>query len=765
MKNIESILDRFGLLILILIVIFLNLPFLSDIYVPIHDTLLYFEYFYFFYNGIFTHNAIPQWMPYEYYGVPAHLYQMDGLTPLSYLMIFLGKSFHVQNVLWLFKWAVIGEHIILAVGMYLLCRYFFRRKSTAFLLTLALTSGATSWFSQLCFDLRVIYLLPWTLWSWFVFLDHRKLEYFWLTALLFTVAVLGTPFYTIIIWMFIFAIIGLVYGRGKKLWQLFSQPWSKKSILLFLLFLIVASSFFLQLILLKNQVDVMAGSALRFDKVGSFLFHGGTFEIKYHFLKFLINPESPYYIGLFPFLFVIWAAFYVRHKYLLSASTVAIFLFWLSFGGFFSVLCYFIPPMPAYHHINFTYGELKIFLLLIAGFGLEHFWGQTSGKRILGILLAVALLIFITDMMLISGEWLLPVFMASNTKELFWKGINANWIFYGWSCYLIFFIILWMNVLFQKKSPDDRDQRRRNAVVLTSLALAFFIDIGMFHSQMYKLAPSLDSNQKSWVYTTRVFPLSYQASRSNEPLTQRQKDAVALTTRKYVGAIYSMSNSFCQFDMCISPYRSDIQPKGFNQFLKTRHLMSPEILKILGCGSPKLRLISNHQYFPSRAEATKALSRITEIFNMPILTKGNPRKISSIPSVPKISGLGTIAVERFSENRIDLNISVTAPEGTWLIYADSFHPGWKAKIDGKLTDIFEAYLFMKAVRIDPGQHHVSFYFYDPIATPNSYWIALVGFGAGIVLMITTGLFLFKPSFLRHFVSIPPMFSGPERHHD
>ncbi len=105
MKNIESILDRFGLLILILIVIFLNLPFLSDIYVPTHDTLLYFEYFYFFYNGIFTHNAIPQWMPYEYYGVPAHLYQMDGLTPLSYLMIFLGKSFHVQNVLWLFKWA------------------------------------------------------------------------------------------------------------------------------------------------------------------------------------------------------------------------------------------------------------------------------------------------------------------------------------------------------------------------------------------------------------------------------------------------------------------------------------------------------------------------------------------------------------------------------------------------------------------------------------------------------------------------------------
>src|SRR3989338_2483931 len=109
-------------IILSLIVILINIPFLQKPSFPRWDTAVVFEIYHFFYNTFYYNGEIARWMPYYSYGMPSAFYQIFTITPLSYLTIFLGRIFQIENVFGMFKLTFIGHQLIFLLGAYLLSK-------------------------------------------------------------------------------------------------------------------------------------------------------------------------------------------------------------------------------------------------------------------------------------------------------------------------------------------------------------------------------------------------------------------------------------------------------------------------------------------------------------------------------------------------------------------------------------------------------------------------------------------------------------------
>ncbi|MGH2621850.1 MAG: YfhO family protein [Anaerolineales bacterium] len=78
-------------------------------------------------------------------------------------------------------------------------------------------------------------------------------------------------------------------------------------------------------------------------------------------------------------------------------------------------------------------------------------------------------------------------------------------------------------------------------------------------------------------------------------------------------------------------------------------------------------------------------------------------------AMPAADGGGSgqiLALNEVGPNRVEL--SVSAPQGGWLVLADSWFPGWAARIDAEPAEIFAANGLLRAVWLAPGDHSVLF---------------------------------------------------------
>ena len=81
------------------------------------------------------------------------------------------------------------------------------------------------------------------------------------------------------------------------------------------------------------------------------------------------------------------------------------------------------------------------------------------------------------------------------------------------------------------------------------------------------------------------------------------------------------------------------------------------------------------------------------------------------PEIPE-SSTGTAKIETLSENEIVITASTSA--GGLLILSEIYNkPGWKCKIDGILTDIFQTNHVLRSIFVPEGTHSIKF-FYDKI---------------------------------------------------
>jgi hypothetical protein len=89
---------------------------------------------------------------------------------------------------------------------------------------------------------------------------------------------------------------------------------------------------------------------------------------------------------------------------------------------------------------------------------------------------------------------------------------------------------------------------------------------------------------------------------------------------------------------------------------------------------------------------------------------------------------GTAAVVRDSVN--SLLVHARASRRSWLVLTDNWDDGWTALVDGRPADVVPADSTFRAVRLQPGEHYISFR-YEPPAFSLGVVIASVSTGIAL----------------------------------
>ncbi|MBU5615238.1 YfhO family protein [Geomonas azotofigens] len=92
--------------------------------------------------------------------------------------------------------------------------------------------------------------------------------------------------------------------------------------------------------------------------------------------------------------------------------------------------------------------------------------------------------------------------------------------------------------------------------------------------------------------------------------------------------------------------------------------------------------------------------------------------VESPPPIPMLgpgaplpnTGPGQVRVSKYEAEKIDLDAAVTM--NSMLVMGEKYYKGWKATVDGKLTEIYPVNHVLRGIYLTPGMHKVEFVF-DP----------------------------------------------------
>ncbi len=139
---------------------------------------------------------------------------------------------------------------------------------------------------------------------------------------------------------------------------------------------------------------------------------------------------------------------------------------------------------------------------------------------------------------------------------------------------------------------------------------------------------------------------------------------------------------------------------------------------------PRLQFFTRWEVVPDRA---RMLARMKEDSFDPSAVV----LLEQPPAIPPATGTATITVERYTANRLIARVNVNRPG--ILLLADTWYPGWKARVDGRQTPLLRADYVLRAVEVPAGEHRVEFYFDSPTVRTGAI-LSVVTAGASLLLI-------------------------------
>jgi hypothetical protein len=188
-------------------------------------------------------------------------------------------------------------------------------------------------------------------------------------------------------------------------------------------------------------------------------------------------------------------------------------------------------------------------------------------------------------------------------------------------------------------------------------------------------------------------------------------------------------------------------------------------LKAIGCNSPKLYLVTNPVIVNDMSEAARLVKDNPDLYGNPVVYDKNANPGSMAGAAPGVSSNANapkgpgIVVSRFSANNIEL--SVDAGLGQWLVYLDNYHPSWRAYVNGKSVPIAQANIAFKAVKLEEGHNTVRFSFenlksrlYTKLLFITGVLLALVVLASALLLSMPSALIekLVPQGYKHHYTS-------------
>lgn len=710
--------------LLAILVLLINYPYLKATFVPVHDTMAAFQYFYFFYSELFFHGQIPHWVPYGTFGLQSDHFQLGYLTPFSYFAFLIGLLFKIKNVLFLFKISILCEQLIFLLGMYLLSMLLFFRRSTVFIVCLGAVCSLV-WYGQVGWNFRIYYMFPLITYFIILFFRTSRPEFMWLAGITTVAWWIGGGSYAIILLFFVLCIICFVFlMKYKNVWHSFFSR-SSANLLLSIIFIVLFGSYIYYLkpaFDFTSIISPLRDSATHKNSLQTFLTYGGNATPEMLFQGFIFGwpthlplgtpfIDNSVYIGLVPLVFLVWALLRVRSIPFFAFLSAAIALIWLSFGGFFARIVYYFPFMPYFRHIGLICSFAKILILICAGFGLDDFWSaaRTKNKYLIFVILIIFILLLYMFPHLQKGI-LNPIFITR--VEMYFAAV------------ILALILRILMFIFNKiKVQFITDAAFKNLVKML-LIFVFLFDILSFQFVVYKQSPKLPTSYYPFLDSVIVNELKFQETRTEEPAGIRQQHALGLITYPNVMTICAHAYNFLQFDPCFPSFRADLLSLGVDRLFKFKIEDKSAFLRVLGCNYPKLRLVSKAVFVDTVEDAARAISQMSSLDDVVILRGIGKTQIPNTNYETTQDLSGKLNVTKFTSNEVIVDANLTTEAGAWLVYADAFHPGWRATVNGRKAAIAEAYLAFKAVKLEKGHSVVRFWFYNGLSSLSGILIVL-----------------------------------------
>ncbi|HOY08635.1 MAG TPA: hypothetical protein PLB05_01000 [Candidatus Omnitrophota bacterium] len=737
------------------ILLALQLPFLASVVLPVHDTMHIFGIFHAFYNEFFFRGKIMQWFPEVSYGLPTHMNQLMNLSPLSYFAMLAGSLLRIKDVLFLYKLSLCLEAFVFLAGVYKLAGLLFRRKDTVFFVCLS-SLGSVFLYAQIFLNFRIVYLFPWALFYFVRFSRERSGAWLWSGGSCLLISLWGSLPYYAVLWLMVLFFLGLPFiTRLPGLATRAFSPRGKSILMLALLLALLAIYFFDARHLTYGVTLVSPGRDSQSGQIAvtEFMDYGGRGSLgeimssllfaRPFFLSNGSGMDNTVYVGLIPLFFVLWAGVFVRERGFYAFFLVYVVLLLLAVSPLMARLLYAFPGMAYFRHTGLVMGFARLFLIVSAGYGWEHFW-KSEGWNNRFNLAVVFCFIFL------------------------WGGA--------------FFFLLWKNGRFEPLPLFSQIRIVLPGVVffLSLLALAWgktavrgrgagrfpeafivfcLVDMVLFQVAAYHHLPHLRTPEERGVLSSRfVSKRLFQAERVPRPQTDRSKKAYQLMEEFGKAPQYTYNDSFYQFDPCFIPVRVDMICPGI-EYLYRFNPVLPTVLS--GCHEPKLRLISRATWMAPEQRDRAFRNLVVALERLSVMLPGGPQNAIAVLTArtrgqlilpaeeAKMgpSGAGgapielsleqqrDIRVEEYTSERLLCRARVPVSPGAWMLYSQAYHPGWRASIDGTRVGISQAFGAFMAVFVPEGEHHILFEFNNGAGTVLSYLVAVVGFLAGGILVL------------------------------
>jgi hypothetical protein len=459
------------------------------------------------------------------------------------------------------------------------------------------------------------------------------------------------------------------------------------------------------------------------------------------------GQDATLYLGILPLVFALYGLVTVRKPLFSIFTFMAFMLFCLSLANttvVAKVLYYGFLPFRFLRYVGNMGAVIRFFLFLLAGYGLEHFlknrdfrhhrkWAAANNRIFLVCSLGVlCLMLLVKAFILLIANPLFPgyepfpgflYFTCALTAAASWFLVQKNFTSRKLALIFILFFaadILGYQTLFQTSWPYRIHEMSRSAV--------------------------------------RIHSFPYQASRNFSPPGDQRTNAALKLVQLNPFRLAEEMYSFLLFDPSIPSknVRAFHWSSGVHELISLRFpdfytsTNQPDFVRkeenqpfatIFGISQPKLRLLSNIRFANNHGTARKMISsplfdadRLTLLEKVPASLQTRWQRTN-----PPANVEGTIEVKNFSFNRLGLEADVKYPGGAWLYYADAWHTGWHARVNGRTAPVSRANLAFKAVFLPPGKNFVQFDYFDGLQSLLSNLLAVTG----ILFCLVMSGFLFK----------------------
>ncbi len=714
----------------LLITFFYVLMIVQDCLPIAHDTGHYLEQQYVYFNEVAKTHTIPHWFPFLKQGLIGNYHFMAQLmifTPVVYLLALIVKGL---NYLYLFYAGVWFDELFLLLGVLLLGSIYYQRRTTLFFVGLTVFCS-TIWYPQLFWGLHQIYFIPILLFCLHRFLTERLKRYFVGMLLVFWVGFIGnvpySNFYIAFLFLIYTASIFVFIDDVRRPWMGFFRRLKLEHMLILILILTFMSISLYYWIFGHSEVVFIGAGRTAGNGVSleTFMQYGGAISMaKYESFfnrgdRRFLTADIRLYAGFaMPFLALIGLAL-SRRKIHWPVVIVVITAILFSSATFVSKIFYYVFSVGHFfRHIGLTGTVTKLFVIFLAGFGLDVVLNDLkNGKYRAWLSWGYLLIIFV---------FLCRGFIVIGDDPLSRLGVGERWVL-DMARYVLLLGVVVVGVMAWRGL-----RCRYRALIALFLAV---VTLELFAYKYAEVAAGMPRVSRAVIEMYKPWDYSF-AMRRSLVTTEHFKDNERLRVMWPVLAkecdlgrcwgVYYTIESFFFTDTFQSSLRTDFVSVSVKDFLVAavaapQQVQAQVYLRYAGIYDDKVRVFSQLNYVAGNEALADVFSRPSHNLNSLWTTADQAEKITDpmerlfLFQNPVSSGFqvpARISIKKFTFNTLVLDVDVQGDPGRpyFLYCAESYHPFWKTKVNGEYKPVLKTNIGYKAVVIPSGHSEVIFYF-------------------------------------------------------